>query len=176
LGRIDALTEKEKNDKHVSDISALLTYYDLARQAAQKPDVGQVVLAPVLSHDNKHQIADAKRSDPHSHGRADIVIRPVDDRIDFRGKPERLPIYALSLGQTEELVVTRAKKRPCVILAKTAALKVQTLPASQQGKALNAFGEVYLLAPIFSVTTHKKATSFGPVMTARVEIDQSIPR
>lgn len=163
------MAAKAGSANHVEDITELFEYFDTARKPSQRPDVGQVVLAPVLSHDKKHQIAEAKRSDPHSHTRADIVIRSVDDKVDFRGKPGRLPIYAMSLAQTEELVVTRAKKRPCVILAKTTAVDVQALPASQRGKALSAFGESYLLAPIFSVTTAIETRAFGPVMTARVK-------
>lgn len=153
----------------VCDISDLFDYYDKSRKGGSTPDIGQIVFTPVTHNDRKPpQIADAKRSDPHSHTKADIVIRSINDKVDFRGKPDRLPLYAMSLQQTEELLVVRAKKRPCVVLARTDGVNHKTLPAGQQGMALNAFGEAYLMAPIYSVSTAAKARSFGPVMTARV--------
>lgn len=154
----------------VNDVTDLIEFYDTSRKPSQKPEVGQVVSTPVLHSDHKpHQIADAKRSDPTSHGKTEIVIRPVDDRKDFRGKSDRLPLYNMALGLTEELVITRAKKRPCVILAKADSVDHTKLPQAQKGKALNAFGEAYLLAPIYSVSTADKTRAFGPVMTARVK-------
>ena len=155
--------------EEAQDLTYLFTYYDSSRKLSSAPEIGQVVFTPVTNMDKKPQIADAKRSNPETHAKAEIVVRPADDKIDFLGKPGRLPIYAISLGETEEIIMTRAKKRPCVILAKTDGVNHQTLPSGpQQNKALNAFNTAYLLAPIYSVSTPDKARSFGPVMTARI--------
>ena len=89
--------------------------------------------------------------------------------MDFRRKKDRLPIAALSLGETEELLAIRAKKRPCVVIAKIDGVNPTSLPdGEQRKKALNAFDGMYLLAPIFSISNGFKETCFGSVMTARV--------
>lgn len=155
--------------KTIGDITSLFTYFDATRKKGADPEPGQIVFAPTLFTDRKPMIADASRSNPHTHAQANIVVRTVDDKVDFRGKPERLPIYSQSLAQTEELVMSRAKKRPCVILAKTDGVDHRKLPVGQQGKALNAFDAAYWLAPIYSVSSGKETRSFGPVMTARVK-------
>lgn len=155
--------------KPIDDISILLPYFDATRKKGVDPEPGQIVFAPTLFTDRKPMIADASRSNPHTHDQANIVVRTVDEKVDFRGKPGRLPIYSQSLAQTEELVMSRAKKRPCVILAKTDGVDHRNLPIGQQGKALNAFDAAYWLAPIYSVSSGKETRSFGPVMTARVK-------
>jgi len=153
----------------VDDLSALVGYYDNKRKPSASPEIGQVVFTPVLNTERRPYIADAQRSDPHTHRSADMAIRPMDDAIDFR-KKQRLPIAALHLGETEELVVARAKQRPCLVLAKSGGIDANTLPeGAQRNKALNAFGDIYCLAPIYSISSANKATSFGPVMSARIK-------
>lgn len=153
----------------VDDLSALVTYYDNKRKPSASPEIGQIVFTPVLNTEQRPYVADAKRSDPLTHLSADMSIRLMDDALDFR-KKQRLPIAALHLGETEELVVARAKQRPCLVLAKSDGVSAMTLPVGpQRNKALNAFGGIYCLAPIYSISTADKATSFGPVMSARIK-------
>lgn len=154
----------------VEDISVLIDYYDNGRKPSASPEVGQVVFTPVMNTERRHHVADSQRSDPHDHRTAQLTIRLMDDSIDFRCKKDRLPIAALQLGETEELVVTRAKQRPCLVIAKADGIDASSLPeGAQRNKALNAFGSIYCLAPIYSISTAKKPTSFGPVMTARIK-------
>ncbi len=154
----------------VDDISAIIPFYDNERRPGPSPEVGQIVFAPVLATDSRPNCADAVRSDPQGHRSADLIIRPLDASVDFRGKSARLPIKALYLGENEELIVSRAKKRPCLILAKSDGVNANTIPKGRQrDKALNAFHGTYCLAPIYSVSTAEKARSFGPVMTARAK-------
>lgn len=159
------------DEKEIGDISMVFPYFDTGRRAVggAKPEIGQIVLAPTLNTDRKPLIADVRRSDPHTHTQADFVARPVDDKVDFRGKEGRLPIHSLNLAQTAEVVLARAKKRPCVILGMTDGVDYRGLPVGQQGKAMNAFDSAYWLAPLYSISTGQKQRSFGPVMTARVK-------
>lgn len=153
----------------VDDLSMLVSYYDNKRKLSANPEIGQVVFTPVLNTERRPHIADAQRSDPFAHRSADLSIRPMNDTTDFRTK-QRLPIAALHLGETEELVVARAKQRPCLVLAKSDGINAKTLPeGAQRNKALNAFGDIYCLAPIYSISTANKPTLFGPVMTARIK-------
>jgi hypothetical protein len=153
----------------VDDISTLVAYYDHKRKPSASPEIGQIVFTPVLNTERRPYVADAQRSDPHTHRSAELTIRPMNDAADFR-KKQRLPIAALNLGETEELVVARAKQRPCLVLARSDGIDSMTLPEGvQRNKALNAFGDIYCLAPIYSASTGDKSTSFGPVMTARIK-------
>lgn len=153
----------------VEDISSLITFYDNKRKAGAKPETGQIVFTPVPNTERRHHVAEACRADQFGHRTADLNIRLMDDKTDFRPK-QRLPIKALSLGENEELVVARAKMRPCLVIAASPGVDAGTLPEGQQrNKALNAFGTIYCLAPIYSVSTANKPTSFGPVMTARIK-------
>lgn len=153
----------------VDDLSALVDYYDKTRKPSASTEIGQVVFTPVLNTERRPYVADAQRSDPYTHRSAELAIRPLDDKVDFR-KKQRLPIAALSLGETEEVLVARAKKRPCLVLAKSDGIDTKTLPEGvQRNKALNAFGDIFCLAPIYSISTANKSTSFGPVMTARIK-------
>ena len=153
----------------VDDVSTLIPYYEKTPTVIGAPAIGQVAFTPVMYLEHRPKVADPVRSDPFTHTQADVTIRPMDDKSDFRPK-RRLPIKALNLGETEELIVSRAKQRPCLILAATSAININSLPAGRQrNQALNAFPRSYCLAPIMSVGTAEKPTAFGPVMTARIK-------
>ena len=143
-------------------------YYDKSRKMAATPQVGQIVFTPVQFTERRPHVVEAVRSDPAGHRSADIQIRPLHDTQDFQAK-QRLPVKALNLANTEELLAVKAKKRPCLVVASSKGVSWKSLPSGvQQNKAINAFDAVYLLAPLFSVSTAHEPTSFGPVMTARI--------
>jgi hypothetical protein len=153
----------------VEDLSVLFDYYRNKSKPVNQTEIGQIVFTPVLNTERRPHIADAQRLDSYTHTSAQLFIRPMHDTSDFR-KKDRLPIAALHLGETEELVVSRAKQRPCLILAKSEGVDSASLPEGpQRKKALNAFTDIYCLAPIYSISTAKKSTSFGPIMTARIK-------
>lgn len=150
------------------DLSSLVTYYDTSRKSSSNIEVGQIVYTPVVYENRRQNVIEVQRSDSTSHNRTTHIFRPLVDETDFR-KKDRLPIAALSLGETEELLAIRAKQRPCLVIAKIDGVHPSTLPeGTQRNKALNAFDGMYLLAPIFSVSNGFKETCFGSVMTARV--------
>lgn len=153
----------------VEDISLLIKYYE-SRKPINKYEVGQIVFAPVSFTDRRPHVYDVKRSDPTSHNQVKHQFRLLDDNVDFRRKPDRLPIAALALGETEELLAIKAKMRPCLILGKVEGVDPKTLPeGAQRNKAQNGFDCAYLLAPIYSVSSEHKETQFGPIMTARIK-------
>lgn len=124
-----------------SDISELLTFYDSTRKPTEQPQIGQLVFTPVTYLVHRPKIAEAQRVDSHS-----------------------------QLAQTEELVVSRAKKRPALVLAKTNGVDKNTLPAGvQRNKTGTAFEPLYLVAPIYSISTAAEPTAFGPVLSARTK-------
>lgn len=154
----------------VDDISSLIDYYDKNRKASKNVEVGQIVFTPVTFSDKRPHIFDINRESSISHNSAKHTIRLLNEKMDFKKKADRLPIHALSLGETEELFALKAKMRPCLVLAKIDGIDISSLPEGpQKNKALNAFNENYLLAPIYSVSNGFKTTMFGPIMTARIK-------
>lgn len=154
----------------IEDISLLYDYYDTTSKHVGQFEVGQIVFAPVVYTDRRSNLYEVNRSDPTSHRSVTFKFRPLSDKTDFHKKPERLPIAALALGETEELLALKAKKRPCLILAKVDGVDHNSLPEGvQRNKAMNAFDKAYLLAPIYSVSNGHKDSHFGPIMTARIK-------
>lgn len=144
--------------------------WDARRKAGSEIDVGQIVFSPVADTNPRHKVADVVRSNATSHDSAELTFRPVDDRTDFRQKPGRLPLAALQLGDTEELIVTKGKQRPCLVLAKSAGVPTSSLPQGEQrNKGQHAFKPIYCVAPLFSCSTGGKTTAFGPMMAARIK-------
>lgn len=151
-------------------IESLVECWDGARKAGPDYEIGQIVYAPVPDTVMRHKVAEVVRANPMSHDSAELRFRPVEDASDFRQKPGRLPLAALQLGQTEELLIGKGKQRPCVVVAKSGGVEPTRLPAGEQrNKGQNAFKSIYCLAPLFSCSSGEKTTAFGPVMAARVK-------
>lgn len=151
------------------DLSSLFTYYDSSRKISTDIEVGQIVYTPVVYENRRQNVIEVQRSDSTAHQTSIHNFRLLKDEVDFRKKRDRLPIAALSLGETEELLAIRAKQRPCIVIAKIDGVNPSSLPVgAQRDKARNAFDGMYLLAPIFSISNGFKETCFGSVMTARV--------
>ncbi|WP_143595757.1 hypothetical protein [Tamilnaduibacter salinus] len=159
----------EDKDEFADIFSFLEAMYDSNRTAEERPGVGQFVWVPVPERDGKPWVADVVRSAPTSHDSAELTIRRYDSQQDFQGKGSRLPIHALNLTDNHELMISRAKKRLCLIVGQTEGADPYSLPEGpQRNKALNAFHRHYILAPLYSVSSPAKATSFGSVMSARI--------
>src|SRR5258708_32662734 len=139
------------SDEAFDDVSSLLGgFYNSSRSATKEIGLGQVAFVPVLELERRHRIAYATRAEPNNHEQATLHIRPHDEKIDFRGKGKRLPIKALNLDENSELVVSCAKMRPCLVLGRAQGVDSKSLPEGvQRNKALNAFVDHYLLAPMF---------------------------
>lgn len=151
------------------DLSSLFgNYYDGAWKPDKGISAGEIVFLPVPESRRRHWIGEVTRADGRSHTNATIKIREqIAD--DFKGKNNRLPIAALSLDSSHEIVVSRAKLRPAVVIASTVAVNCESLPEGpQRNKALNGLCQRFIVAPIYSVSRPNAAKTFGPVMTARV--------
>lgn len=133
--------------------------------------LGQIVYCPVPNIDRRPYILEIERSDGVRHDSAETQIRKFDHTIDYRGK-DRLPIAAIeNFGDKDELILSVSKIRPCLI-AGTAAdgINPNALPqGTQRNLGMNAFDNMFLLAPIYSVSHPNAPRAFGPVMTARVK-------
>lgn len=154
----------------VDSIESLFDFWDSNRKQGTGLEVGQIVYAPVPDTVLRLKIAEVVRSNPRAHDSAELRFRPVDDNSDFRQKTQRLPLAALKLADTEEILVGKGKQRPCVVLASSRGVAPIDLPEGEQrNKGQNAFKSVYCIAPLFSCSSGSKTTAFGPVMAARIK-------
>lgn len=155
-----------------TDIHDLLPTYDKEyRPSKDGPaEVGQIVCTVVPEFGHPLSLFDARRSDQVSHNSVSGVIRTVDHRVDYRPKPERLPVFKISLGESEELLAIRSKMRPCVVLAIAEGIPDKHLPASEANRARAAFQwKSYLVAPAYSVSSQREPRSVVPTIAARAE-------
>ena len=91
------------------------------------------------------------------------------EKHDFRGKENRLPIKGLKLDVTQEVVITRAKLRPCLVIGCCEGINPHTIPEGPQRKLAANFHPMFLLAPVFHVSHASEQGSFGPIVTARIK-------
>jgi len=128
--------------------------------------VGQFCWVPVTHLDPVPRILDVERADPQEHYATKFSIRNMTDG-DFK-KKTRLPIKALSLRETEDLVIHRAKRRPVVIVSgeNTIFDDVNTLLLQIGRKHLQE--ESLIVAPLYSVESGDHEGGFPPVMVARI--------
>src|SRR5687767_11494168 len=88
-------------------------FYDETRKSSGAPEPAQIVFCPVLESERRLRIADVRRIDSHAHTEVTLRIRE-QQKGDFLGKDDRLPIKALKLDRTQELIISRGKLRPCL--------------------------------------------------------------
>lgn len=128
--------------------------------------IGQFCWVPVTHLDPVPRILDVERVDPQEHFATKFSIRNMTDG-DFK-KKTRLPIKALSLRETEELIIHRAKRRPAIIISGETTIfdDVKTLLQQMGRKHLQE--ETLIVAPLYSVESGDHEGGFPPVMVARI--------
>lgn len=147
-------------------------FYEDAAGNADHLAVGSVWWAPVPEVREVPLILDVNRASPDEH--AAVTFEFVDIGSHHFKARERLPVKKLTLDNTQELIVSKGKKRPCVVLAKATVsgadlAAVETHDREQGRLAKHLSRPVYLLAPMYSCATHHERSSFGPILTARVK-------
>jgi hypothetical protein len=156
-----------------TSIHKILPPYDEKRRFKEGdvPVVGQLVRTVVPNLCDVWKVFDAQRADQIKHTSASGVIRSVDAQVDYRPKANRLPIFTLRLGDSEELLAIKSKLRLCLVLMESVGIPEQHLPNDwQRAKGREAFRYAsYLVAPVFSTSTNDERRAFGPAMAARIE-------
>ncbi len=160
------------NTDTIEDISTLIGgFYNLKKTYKDNYEIGQIVYVPTLEIPQYRQVI-GDNIQIHSYKNKELIMHlRVQEEQDFRNKTRRSLVQPLeNLQENHELVLSRAKKRPCLILAQSRRIDVFSLPAGvQRNKALKAFYPFYFLAPLYSVSTPLKPTTFGEVLTARIK-------
>jgi hypothetical protein len=149
-------------------------FYEGVPAAEQnRPKPGHLYWAPVPETDQVHRILDVQRSSPDEH--AELAFEFVEINNQHFTERDRLPIKALNLQPTHELLVAKAKKRPVLVLAETVVPDVATLPEGTQRRLAGPLGrQSYLVAPLYSVSTMMEPGTFGPTLVARIRAMQYV--
>lgn len=132
-----------------------------------KPQPGDIYWVPTADISEVPTILDVTRSTPEEHEVTSFEVKQIEN-YHFTER-ERLPIHRLNLGNTEELLISKAKKRPVVVLATTFTDDINTLPKGAQQKLAGHLSKPsYLVAPMYSTTTMLDPGTFGPQLVARI--------
>ena len=135
--------------------------------AKATPELGHIYWVPTANIDEVPRILDVQRASPTEHEISSFEIQQISSHH-FKSK-DRLPIHSLNLGDTEEIIVAKAKKRPAVVLATIHTEQVESLPQDAQKRlARHLDKKCYLVAPMFSTSTMMDPSTFGPVLVARI--------
>ncbi len=135
--------------------------------ADTKPQPGHIFWVPTPSVHETPRILDVDRATSDEYELAGFEIKEIASHH-FK-KRERPPIKRLSLGETEEVIISKAKRRPAVIITSIISDDIDTLSdGSQKRLAQHLKKPCYLVAPMYSVSTMIKPGTFGPVLVARI--------
>lgn len=143
-------------------------YVDLAAdQYLRAPTVGQLCWIVIGHMYRIPRILDVERADPEEHFATRFQIRQMKE-ADYKAKP-RLPIKALQLRETEELLIQRSNMRPAVVIA----ARMTVFPDLEQ--RLRPMGRSHLqedsilVAPTYPVQGEDHEGGFPQLMVARIK-------
>ena len=142
------------------------TFYEKSNRDG-RPSIGDIYWVPTPHIEETPRIFDVIRSDPHSHVDVDFEISEIANHH-FKERPDRLPIKLLSLGSTEELVITKAKKRPAIVLYSSCLDDAETLSSMDKRLARHIAKRCFAVAPFYSPASVIKPGPFMPTLVARI--------
>lgn len=144
----------------------LLQYFD-AKDWYSKLDsgkdfvAGQFVWCPALQLDPHPLILEASRVISNSHAEARCKIVPMTDSHFKERERETLPIAPLKLGEREEAMMLKAKKRPGIVISSSDRPKVQGAPHHQVESRL-------VVAPVYGIANEEHLNGFRDPLWTRI--------
>ena len=127
---------------------------------------GTLLWCPVGNLEEVPRVLDVDRASPADHKATTFRVVQVD--ADHFKERQKLPVHGLRLGNTEEILITKAKRRPCVILSclNTRFQDQRVLDEVRLKRHLQDCAMT--VAPIYSIATPDDTSGFQPIMTARI--------
>ena len=130
-----------------------------------KPIVGQFCWIASPHIDRIPRIMDVEREKPNEHVATKFKIRNMTDQ-DFR-KKQKLPIISLTLRETEELLIQKAKKRLAITVAAENTIFSDVKETVSGREHLQE--ENILVLPLYGIESAGHEGGFPPVMVARIK-------
>jgi hypothetical protein len=127
---------------------------------------GQIVWVPTPFREGLPRIMEVERNHPQDHFASKFSVHGMTEN-DFK-KHQKLPIKLLNLEITEELVVTRCKMRPAILLL-TSLSKYDDIAGQLKNYGRKHLEEdSVMVIPLYSVQKAESDTGFPPIMSARI--------
>jgi hypothetical protein len=130
-----------------------------------RPVVGQFCWIAAPHIDKIPRILEVDRQNPTEHYATKFKIRNMTDH-DFR-KKQKLPIISLTLRETEELLIAKAKRRLAITVAAQNTLFDDI--NEKIGGREHLQEENILVLPLYGIEAAGHETGFPPVMVARIK-------
>ena len=133
---------------------------------------GRLVWVPATQVEVAPRILEVERSSPREHDSMNFKIVELNDSH-FKDRV-KLPIAKFKLTSTEEAIVSKAKKRLCVVMARVGPIDTSLIEDNQQQKVAEHLSKTttYIVAPLFSVSSKKEPGTFAPIMVSRIRAMQ----
>ncbi len=135
------------------------------RALKNRPVVGQFCWIAAPHIDKIPRIMEVDRENDTAHYATRFMIRNMTDQ-DFR-KKQKLPIMRLTLRETEELLIQKAKKRLAITVAAENTLFSDVNEKLAGREHLQE--ENILVLPLYGIEAAGHETGFPPVMVARIK-------
>ncbi len=119
----------------------------------------QLAWVPTCFLDPIPKIMDVQRAVAGGHDTVSFTIRALGEQ-DFKHK-DRLPIHHLKLNSTEEVIVKRAKRRPCILLSKNRLNDSPELKEQLVGKKKHILTNDMVFLPLYSVQREGSDSGFS---------------
>lgn len=128
--------------------------------------IGHLVWCPVPHLEEVPRILEVERASSEEHFASNFEI--VQMTSNHFKKKQKLPIKLLSLGETEELLISKAKNRPCVVVSMPNTTFRDPPITKEVGTRRHLQDTSVILAPVYGIQTPVNQSGFPPIMTARI--------
>lgn len=133
-----------------------------------KMQVGQIAYVPAQFVEIIPNLFEVERAVPTDHENVKYKIRPVT-ASDFRRK-SKLPIKGLNLNETEELLASKAKLRPCILLARGNTLDADDAVKAAIGRRKHLLRDDAIFVPLYGTVRPDHSTGFPQALVNRIRV------
>jgi hypothetical protein len=135
---------------------------------AKGVSLGHMVWCPVPHLEEVPRILEVEResSERHYASKFEIVQLSAEH---FKAK-SKLPIKALALHNTEELLISKAKKRPCVVICCSNTHFDDAVAVQETKGRKHLQDNSVILAPLYGTASPDDDRGFPPIMVARIRV------
>jgi hypothetical protein len=132
------------------------------------PLAGEFFWVPTPELDFK--VVETKRATPTAHTKVEFQLAAYDESRHYREK-DHLPVKLINIDQYSEALLSKSKKRPCLVLGSARVANHDTLAApNDRGQAKQLATETFLLVPAYSANSPSDPRGpFPPEMLLRIE-------
>lgn len=151
-----------------------------AAETDGEPKPGDIYWVPTPELEREPRILEVDRAAAQEHTEGRFRIKPVtgDHFQPSRRDRRRLPVAEMGLRDKDEAMISRAQKRPCVVLAVTAVGDLANLTEPIPDSVTPLADPTLLVAPMTSTAGPNGPYTFVPQLVARIrclEYPQFLP-